>query len=93
MARDRKSKAWNVFKILARFNRKDIASFSSKENFCRNLSLNESHCEHTKRVRNRFIILQLLEIFRKRYLRRTIVIFALAKKEKVGVACFIVGGV
>jgi MFS family permease len=84
MARDRKNEAWNVFKIMARFNRKDINSFSSKENFCRNFSLNESHCEHTKRVRNRFIILQLLEIFRKRYLRRTIPLSIIIMTQSIG---------
>ena len=83
MARGKKSKAWNVFKIMARFNRKDINAFSSKENFCRNFSLNES-CEHTRRVKNRFIILQLLEIFRKRYLRRTVPLSIMIVTEGVG---------
>ena len=83
MARGKKNEAWNVFKIMARFNLKDIDSFSSKENFCRNFSLNES-CEHTKGVKNRFILLQLLEIFRMRYLRRTIPLSIIIMTESLG---------
>ena len=83
IARGKKDKAWNVFQIIARFNRKDINSFSSKENFCRDFSLNES-CEHTKKVKNRFILLQLLEIFRVRYLRRTIPLSFMIMAQSIG---------
>ena len=71
ITRGKMDKAWSVFQIIAKFNRKDINTFSSKDNFCQDFSLNES-CEYTKKVKNRFIFLQLLEIFRRRYLRRTI---------------------
>lgn len=83
IARGKMDKAWNVFRIIAKFNRKDINRFSSEENFCNHFSLNES-CEHTKSVKNRFILLQLLEIFRPRYLRRTIPLSFMIATESFG---------
>ena len=83
IARGMMGRAWNVFKIIARFNGKDINTFSSKENFCRDFSLNES-CEHTKKIKNKFILLQLLEIFRKRYLRRTIPLSFMIMTQSLG---------
>lgn len=83
MARGKKNEAWKVFHIMARVNGKDMSLFSSEENFCRNFSLNES-CEHTKKIKNRFVLLQLLEIFRVQYLRRTIPLSVMIVAEGLG---------
>ena len=83
ITRGKIEKAWNIFKFIAKFNSKDIYTFSSEDDFCRNFSLNES-CEHTQRVRKRFILLQLLEIFRSRYLRRTIPLSFMIMTQSLG---------
>lgn len=83
IARGKRGGAWKAFQTIAKFNRKDINNFSSKENFCRNFSLNESS-EHTKKLKNRFIVLQLLEIFKARYLRRTVPLSFMIMAESFG---------
>lgn len=83
IARGKRERAWMAFQSIAKINRKDINSFSSKENFCTNFSLNES-CEHTRKLKNRFILLQLLEIFKARYLRRTIPLSFMIMTESLG---------
>ena len=71
--------AWKIFRIIAKFNCKDLTKFISFETF--------SDCmkkDGDDKKKQKFIFVQLLEIFKPRYLRRTLPISVIIITESFG---------
>ena len=80
LTRGRTRKAWNIFRIIAKINFKELTDFISYEEFKEVMEKDLSRV--TKK--RKFLFLQLLEIFKPRYLRRTLPLTVIAITESFG---------
>ena len=89
ISRGKKERAWKIFKVIAKFNFKDLTSYVTKEEFSNGLEITDSlHGSSVNTVANRrSIFLQVLEIFKPRYLRMTIPLSVLIITESIGYTC------
>ena len=83
-------KAWNIFGRIARINGKDLNDFVSRDEFHTGLDLTQS-TEVIVQVnivkKQPFIFIQLLQIFRPKYLRRTLPLAVVVVTESFGYLC------
>ncbi len=79
ITRGKTIKAWKVFLIIARFNFKDLAKYVSFDEFKYAMEK-----EHTNKSKQRMIFIQLLEIFKPKYLRITLPLTIINITESFG---------
>jgi len=79
ITRGKHLRAWKIFRTIAKFNCTSLENYFTFEEFQRSV---QSQAKQTKK--QKFILLQLLEIFMPKYLRRTIPLSFITITESIG---------
>lgn len=79
IAKGKVKHSWKVFNTIAKFNCKDLTQFVTFEHFSECMARDESD-----KRKNKFIFVRLLEIFKPKYLRRTIPMSVVVITESFG---------
>ena len=82
LTKGKTKQAWKVFRAIAKFNCKELTNHVSYEDF---KEVMEDDAQQTKK--KKFVFLQLLEIFKPRYLRRTLPLTVIIITESFGYLC------